>query len=159
MEPTKRPVKSRSSGKTYKIVYKDEGTLKHDDGTECVGLSDHRKQTILIEEGQTLDNECDTLLHEVLHQLIAAYGVHLPDDMEEWVCATLGGALFAHVRDNPDFWRYIFKAAVPPKQRRRRSGTERPSGKVGGGGNESGDVGKPTRDVAERTPIPELQDG
>lgn len=108
-----RPTKSRAGGKIYKIRYVKPDSLKHEDGTTCIGLTDHQKQIIKIEDQQTSDNEADTLIHEVMHQILNSYGITLPEDVEEMTADSLGKGIFAHVRENPEFWRFIFKAAMP----------------------------------------------
>lgn len=114
-----KPRASLVAGKTYSIRYIDKGKLKVD-GDLLAGYCDHQRQIISIENGQSPDNEADTLIHEVLHQLLCSFGAPLPEDLEETVAQTLGTAIFAHVRENPDFWKHITRIAWPRKPRTRR---------------------------------------
>lgn len=122
-----RPRTSRASGKTYAIHYVDNNKLKHEDGTICMGLAEHQKMQLRIEDGNLPDVEADTLIHEMLHQLLFANGDPLDEETDELVAQTLGTALFAHIRENPEFWKYINRIAWPSRPRKRKpNGTPTP---------------------------------
>ena len=102
MKKPERPRQSRHMGHIYKIRYVTD--LK--DGEEHLsGQTDNDKAVILIEEGMPTSKERETLIHEVLHQLLEISG--LPDDIEEQVCTIGGAALGAHIDANPLFWKYV----------------------------------------------------
>ena len=73
------------------------------------------KPLIRIKRKLMPDAEAETLIHEVLHQLFDA-GIDVPEDLEEAIVKYLGRAIFAHVRENPTFWRYIFGTAHPRRK-------------------------------------------
>jgi hypothetical protein len=99
---TERPRQSKHMGHIYKIRYAPE--IKEGEVSLC-GQTDNAKGIILIEEGMPPSKERETLIHEVLHQILEVSG--FPEDIEEQICTYGGAALGAHISENPLFWRYI----------------------------------------------------
>jgi hypothetical protein len=97
-----RPKQSKHMGHMYRIKYVKE--LKEGEDILC-GQTDNDKAIIQIEEGMPASKERETLLHEVLHQLLEISG--FPEDIEEQICTYGGAALGAHIDANPLFWRYV----------------------------------------------------
>ena len=102
-----RPAKIRILGKIITIHYVPEGDrlLKdsEDDKEPGSGRSDSDKQIIAIEDGQPLESEQDTVLHEVLH-IIEDYGaMDIPDGVVQWFAT----GLLAVLKDNPKFISYL----------------------------------------------------
>src|SRR5690606_12778916 len=103
----KRPERIRVLGKRYAVHYVPAGHegLKDgpDDDEPGTGRSDSDKQVVYIEDGQPLENEQDTVLHELFHLVEANLDLDLGEDVV--VCLTT--ALLAIIKDNPKFVRYI----------------------------------------------------
>jgi hypothetical protein len=113
-----RPTGSRWGGFDYEVQWKPAGSLQVE-GDDCYGTTEHITQIIEIEEGLKPERECAILIHEVGHQLAGTAKVNLggePDDAEEKACTFFGDALAGHIRDNPDFWRYLIKRLAPRKR-------------------------------------------
>lgn len=106
-----RPARLRILGKQYKIVYEPRGgTLvesEHEYG-EC----DFDKQTLTILEGQPLESEQDTVLHEVLHAVDGAM-IDEKDQASEAVIRRVATGLLAVIKDNPRFLSYLRRKALP----------------------------------------------
>lgn len=68
-----------------------------------MGECDNDKQLILIRDGQPLESEQDTLLHEVLHAVDEAMGLKMKEAQVKG-CAT---GLLAVLKDNPRFATYL----------------------------------------------------
>ena len=79
----KRPARIRVLGKPITVHYVPAGDEKLKDGPEDtepgMGRSDGSKQEIAVEEGQPLETEQDTLLHEVLHIIEEYMGMDVPE--------------------------------------------------------------------------------
>ena len=74
----------------------------------CYGLTDNDRGWIQIEDNLRPSKEREVLIHELLHQMLAANRPSwLDTDMEEDVCAFLGVALGAHLDANPLLWKYL----------------------------------------------------
>lgn len=102
-----RPKRLKILGKPYSITYVPagdpglrEGPTDNDPG---VGRCDETKQCIYIEEGQPLENEQDTVLHEVLHAVEDAMGMDVAED----VVLRFATGLLAVIKDNPRFLSYL----------------------------------------------------
>jgi hypothetical protein len=66
------------------------------------------KGTIKIQEGQTLYDEADTLLHETIHALDERFQMNLTE--RQVYCTTVG--LLSLLRDNPDMLQYLATAVI-----------------------------------------------
>ncbi len=97
--PSTRPSAVKIIGKTYGISYATGKPL--DDGN--LGELDHDKQSITIRVGQPLEQEQDTILHEILH------GVdhELFLKMSEKQVRGMATGLLAVLKDNPRVASYL----------------------------------------------------
>jgi hypothetical protein len=115
-----RPTKSRWGGFDYEVQYLPKGTILVE-GEEAFGVTDHNAQVIRVEEGMKPEREVSLLIHEPLHQMIGSASMKFhgtTDEVEEQVCTFVGDAIAGHIRDNPDFWRYLVKRLAPRKKRK-----------------------------------------
>lgn len=100
----KRPLRVKIVGKQHSVAYVPAGHPGLKDGTDAlVGSIQHDKQEIYVEEGQPIEQEQDTLLHEILH------GVERQMDLEleESAIRRLATGLLAVMKDNPSLVRYL----------------------------------------------------
>lgn len=95
-------------GMDYRLSFDPPGSIGSL-GAESWGETDHTLRTIRVEDNLPHDKERAVVTHEMLHQMIAASGMALPDKVEETICTFLGDALIGHMRDNPALWRYLLK--------------------------------------------------
>lgn len=99
-----RPTTVRIIGKVHAIEYLPDGHLELTEGVDTfAGRIDHDKQKILVEEGQTLASEQDTLLHEIMHGVERAMDLEVP----ETAIHRLATGLLAVLKDNPKLVRYL----------------------------------------------------
>jgi hypothetical protein len=116
-----RPAVSRYGGFDYAVLYKPAGSIKVD-GDDAFALTDHDAQEIHAEEGMKPEREVALLVHEAMHQMVSVTKVVFqgkPDDVEEQVCTFVGDAVAGHIRDNPDFWRYLVgRLARAPRKKK-----------------------------------------
>jgi hypothetical protein len=103
----KRPARVRVLGKQFAISFVPVGDAGLRDGPDDKspgsGRCDADKQAIFVEDGQPLESEQDTTLHEVLHAIEHSMGM----DVEELVIQRLATGLLAVIKDNPSFVRYL----------------------------------------------------
>ena len=92
----KRPERIRILGKAFKVV---NGPIADDLNGEC----DTDTQTLAVRDGQPLESEQDTLLHEVIHAIDEAMGLKMKEAQVKG-CAT---GLLAVMKDNPRFISYL----------------------------------------------------
>lgn len=80
-----------------------------DQNAHTVGNVQHSAQRINIDSEQGPDQLADTLLHEVLHAVWSAAGVHVGPvaKFEELVVASLTPTLLDTLRRNPDLVAYL----------------------------------------------------
>ena len=96
----KRPTRIKILGKVYDVDYVPEGT-KGLEGDDC-GICDSEKLYIAVKDGQPLQNEQDTLLHECLHAITHQMDVEkYLGKYEEKIVRTLATGLLAVIKDNP----------------------------------------------------------
>jgi hypothetical protein len=95
----KRPDKVKVLGKPFKVTYTSGDPLSDDLNGEC----DTDKQAILIREGQPLESEQDTILHECLHAIDEAVDARLKETQVKKVAT----ALLAVLKENPSFVSYL----------------------------------------------------
>lgn len=120
MKKIVRPTLSRAGGFDYEIKWVPQGTITIDE-SPAYGVTDHDAQEIRVEDGLKPEREVAMLVHEPLHQMcgvskVAFHGT--PAEIEEQVCTFVGDAIAGHIRDNPDFWRYLI-ARLAPRRRRK----------------------------------------
>ncbi len=97
----KRPERIRILGKRFSVEYANGAPL--DDGLN--GECDSDKQHILIRDGQPLESEQDTLLHECLHAIDEAMGLKLKESQVKGAAT----GLLAVLKDNPSLGSYLKK--------------------------------------------------
>lgn len=97
----KRPTKVRILGKDYAVIYTNAEPV-HDDAQ---GHCDYLKLKISVREGLAPTEERSTLIHEALHCISHAMGLHFSESKIE----RLETGLFAMILDNPELISYIQK--------------------------------------------------
>lgn len=106
-----RPLRSQHLGRRFRILWEKAGAIVLRRGNEtvhCYGLTDTEKGTIRIEQNMRPSKEREVLVHEVLHQLLAANQLDwLDGDKEEALVEFLGVHIGAHLDENPGLWRYL----------------------------------------------------
>lgn len=103
----KRPTRLHVLGKPIAIRYVPAGhaLLKDspDDEKPGSGRADADRQVIAIEQGMPLEQEQDTVLHEVIHIVEDAMSIRI----SETAVAQLATGLLAVLKDNPSFLHYL----------------------------------------------------
>lgn len=100
----KRPSKLRIIGKVHEVEYLPSGHAELTEGDDSfAGRIDHDRQKIIVEEGQPLAAEQDTLLHEVFHGVERAMDLEVP----ETVIHRLATGVLAVLKDSPGFITYL----------------------------------------------------
>lgn len=100
----KRLSKIRIIGKVHELVYLPVGHEDLKEGADaCVGRIDHDALKILVEDGQPLAAEQDTILHECLHGVERAMNLELPED----VIHRMASGMLAVLKDNPALINYL----------------------------------------------------
>ena len=94
-----RPAAVKVIGKTYGIAYVEGEPLEDGD----LGELDPDKQRITVRHGQPLEQEQDTVLHEVFH----AIDHELDSRMSEKQVRMLATGLLGVLKDNPRFVSYL----------------------------------------------------
>lgn len=97
----KRPERVRIFGKAIAIKYMVGAPLDADLNGEC----DVDKQLILVRDGQPLESEQDTVLHELLHALDESMGLKLKESQVKGAAT----GLLAVLKDNPSLVSYLRK--------------------------------------------------
>jgi hypothetical protein len=96
-----RPPKIRVLGKDYSVKYTNDAPV--DD--EAQGHCDYLKLKISVRDGLPAEEERSTLLHEALHCISHAMGLHFSESKIE----RLETGLFALLTDNPALVAYLTK--------------------------------------------------
>lgn len=94
-----RPKTLRILGKVYEVKY----TMASPVDDEAQGHCDYMKHRIAIREGLAPSEERSTVLHEALHCVSHAMGLHLPESHVE----RLENGLYALFADNPELAAYL----------------------------------------------------
>lgn len=97
---TVRPVKLKILGKPFEIKWLTDSL-----DAELVGECDTDKQVISVRDGQPLEQEQDTLLHEVCHAVDEAMDAKL----KETQVKKLATGLLAVLKDNDDLLGFLCK--------------------------------------------------
>lgn len=95
-----RPSVIRVAGRDWSVVTADLSAI------QAVGLSDPATHTITLHPGQSLANEQDTLLHEIMHAVLRQQGRPYTAAEERYVTALAIGLLGA-LHDNPSLVRFL----------------------------------------------------
>lgn len=105
---TKRPAKVKIVGKVYKVRVVTERAVGFDPGD--YGDCDNDNLVIRIVAGRSLENDQDTLLHEIIHAVEFQMGldgeINKKVSAEQRVQGTATG-LLAVMKDNPALVRYL----------------------------------------------------
>ena len=96
-----RPAKIRILGKVYTLKYTNEAPVDDDAQGHC----DYLKHKIAIRNGLAPNEERSTVLHEALHCISHAMGLHFSESVIE----RLENGIFSVLRDNPEFVAYLAK--------------------------------------------------
>jgi hypothetical protein len=64
-------------------------------------------QRIVMADDLGIDQERDTLVHEILHGLVRVIGLNLRDSLEERIVGTLSPVLLDLLRSNPEVVAYL----------------------------------------------------
>jgi len=103
----KRPVHIRVLGKRLSIKYVPEGDALLCDNPEDtepgIGRFSPANQLIVIQDGQPLGMEQDTVLHEVLHAVETAMSLPVNEEIVE----KFATCLLAVIKDNPGLLAYL----------------------------------------------------
>ena len=103
----KRPERIRILGKRFVISFVpagDDGLRDSPEDTEPgVGRCDPDKQRIWIEDGQPIESEQDSVLHEILHCVEHSMGLDVPEE----VVRGFATGLLAVLKDNPRLITYL----------------------------------------------------
>lgn len=97
----KRPARVKIAGRRWSIEYLRR-TEHH-----VYGMTYYDEHRIVIRDGLLPIEEADTLIHEVLHAMIASAGITLPDTEEEPIVRAIASSLTGVLKDNPSLRRYI----------------------------------------------------
>lgn len=95
----------RVFGRTYTFNYESAGGL----GQDRVGSCDNLHQIITIDAQQSLVEEADTVLHEVLHAITYTMKLGFPIDEEEKFVSALATGLVGVLQDNPEFAKWLIE--------------------------------------------------
>ena len=95
----KRPLKLKILGKPYSVNYVTGEPLAEDELGEC----NDNAQALYIREGQVLDNEQDTLLHEGIH----AIDEQMQIGLKEAQVRRLATGILSVLKDNPKLISYL----------------------------------------------------
>lgn len=98
-----RPSKLRILGKDYSVKYTSDYPVNDDTEGHC----DYLTLKITVREDLHPSEERSTLLHEALHCVSHAMGLHF----EENVIERLESGVFALLVDNPQLVSYLIKKA------------------------------------------------
>ena len=95
-----RPSVIRVAGRDWSVVTADLSDI------QAVGLCDPAAHTITLHPDQSLVNEQDTLLHEVMHAVLRQQGRTYTASEERYVTALATG-LLGTLHDNPSLVRFL----------------------------------------------------
>jgi hypothetical protein len=101
-----RPERLKILGKPFTIKW-----LTAEMSPDLLGECDSDGQEITVRDGQPLEQEQDTLLHEVCHAVDEA----MDAKMKETQVKKLATGLLAVLKDNPSFVAYLKKKNAKPR--------------------------------------------
>jgi Zn-dependent peptidase ImmA (M78 family) len=96
----KRPERVRVLGKQFQIKFHPEGSEEMEGN---LGMCSYDKQIVYVEEGMPLENEQSTVFHELIHAVEEMMQLGLSEEHVKG----LEVGLFALLRDNPSFVKYL----------------------------------------------------
>lgn len=97
----RRPARVSIAGRRWRIEYPRRTE------SNVYGMTYYDEHRIVIRDGLLPIEEADTLIHEVMHALIASAGLTIPDTEEEPIVRAIASTLTGVLADNPSFRRYI----------------------------------------------------
>lgn len=122
----KRGFLSIFRGQRYRVAFVEPGTLRYRppgaaEAFDCAGLMDPTHKALRIDGGLDPAEERQTIIHEVLHQVLApeVERLGLDAEQEEAVVTYLGSALGAHVGANAGLWAYLIALGAVVSKRAR----------------------------------------
>ena len=77
---------------------------------DCMGQYERSKALISVDKSLAPSQKAATILHEVLHVIIAETHPTMSESLEEKLVTTLETGLFAFIKDNPKLIRYMESA-------------------------------------------------
>lgn len=96
---SRRPKKVKVKEKEYKIVSRSKRWGKKHD---AMGMITFNRNLIEVDESQSKEAMVDTVLHEILHAVVAEYGIKFKNlREEERVVHTMANGLTDVYKDNP----------------------------------------------------------
>lgn len=95
----------RVFGRTYTFNYENAGGL----GQDRVGSCDNLHQIITVDGNQSLVEEADTVIHEVLHAIVYTMKLGFPIDEEEKFVSAIATGLIGVLQDNPEFAAWLIE--------------------------------------------------
>ncbi len=101
---SKPPKKVKIGPHLYKVILVPEGMLE---AAGADGLCTPRHNKIALDEEQPHTAMADSLLHELIHGLLA--GTKMEEDDEERLCRLLAPGFLGVLRDNPDLVTFLLK--------------------------------------------------
>lgn len=97
------PTKVKVGWRDYKIL---EWDLHAARSAECYGETRHIPGEIAIDRTHPVEQQAETLTHEILHVIFRQWSIQ--DDIgEERTVGALSNGLASVIRDNPDVWAWI----------------------------------------------------
>jgi hypothetical protein len=94
-----RPAKIKILGKPFAVNYANGVPLEEGDMGDC----NTEGQVLTVRDGQPLENEQDSVLHEAIHALSDYMEIRL----KEGQVTKLATGLIAMLKDNPSLIRYL----------------------------------------------------
>ena len=99
----KRPKTIKVFNFEYQILI---AKREHSDAMDAWGWCDRNRQTITLSKGMSPAQERDTLLHEIMHVLVALLQLSRGPSEEE-ICTRLSTGLMTVLSDNPKFAQWL----------------------------------------------------
>lgn len=98
-----RPKLIKVMGKNYQLRFIPTSPIDHANLGQC----DHKKMLITVEDGQIPVEECDTVIHEILHAIWYQMSIGEGPMEEEPIVRRTANGLLQVVLDNPGLVKYI----------------------------------------------------
>jgi Zn-dependent peptidase ImmA (M78 family) len=102
-----KPKASVFMGHSYRLEWGPD--LKAEDGDKAFGITDHERSVIKLDSGMNPERERETMLHEVIHQMLTHSALGLREKQEEKLAEFFGNAIAHHLMVNKPFWRYLMQ--------------------------------------------------
>lgn len=92
-------------GKPHEILLVPQSQL----GEEYIGKYEEDRQRIRVADNLPLEKESETILHEVIHGIMAHMCIDQPDETDERFVESFSKGLYAFWKDNPNFFGEVIK--------------------------------------------------